>query len=116
MQPRKTNFDRLALESLERVGLMTSPALLNTLSLAAELAGAVNSFRASGLRPLKRMSLKICSPRPAMPLSEVNRVNCWLMSLIVRFTGAPVDGNVGKRLCDDINEKSLDLLETGGAV
>ena len=35
LQPRKTNFDRLALDSLERVGLIMSPALLNTRSLAA---------------------------------------------------------------------------------
>ena len=52
LQPRKTNFERLVLDSLERVGLIMSPALLNTRSLAAELAGAVNNFRASGLRPL----------------------------------------------------------------
>ena len=59
----ETNFERLALDSLERVGLIMSPALLNTRSLAAELAGAVNNFRAiSGLRPLKRTSLKTCSP------------------------------------------------------
>ena len=52
LQPRKTNFDRLALDNLEWVGLLTSLALLNTCLLAAEnwLLGVVNNFCASGLR------------------------------------------------------------------
>jgi hypothetical protein len=75
------------LDSLDRVGLIISPALLNTLSLAAELAGAVNNFRTSGLRPLKRLSLNTCSPCPAMPLSETNKVKVIVSEVDVSDAG-----------------------------
>jgi len=44
----KTNFDSIAIDSLERFGLIIRPALMNARSLAAELAGAVNKVRANG--------------------------------------------------------------------
>jgi len=39
-------------DSRERVGITIKPVLLKTRSLAAELAGAHNNWRATGLKPL----------------------------------------------------------------
>jgi len=38
----KINFDSIAIDSLERFGLIIKPSLLNASSLKAELAGAAN--------------------------------------------------------------------------
>jgi len=54
----KTSFDNIAIDSLERFGLIIRPTLLNARSLAAELAGAVNKVRANGRKALNRFSLK----------------------------------------------------------
>jgi len=48
---------KLAVDSRERVERMIRPALLKTLSLAAELAGTVKIFRAKGLRALNRLNV-----------------------------------------------------------
>jgi len=58
LQFRNTSFDKLAFDSRERVERMIRPALLKTLSLAAELAGTVKIFRARGLRALNRLSFR----------------------------------------------------------
>jgi len=60
----KTNFDSIAIDSLERFGLIIRPALLNARSLAAELAGAVNKVQGSGRKVLNRFSLKTLIPLP----------------------------------------------------
>jgi hypothetical protein len=57
----KTNFDSIAIDSLERFGLIIR-ALLNARSLAAELAGAVNNVRANGRKARNRFSLKTLIP------------------------------------------------------
>jgi len=61
-QLMKTSFDNIAIDSLERFGLIIRPALLNARSLAAELAGAVNKVRANGRKALNRFSLKSLIP------------------------------------------------------
>jgi hypothetical protein len=62
LQHRKTNFDSIAIDSLERFGLIIKPALLNARSLAAELAGAVNEVRDNGRKARNRFSLKTTIP------------------------------------------------------
>jgi len=58
IQLRKTSLDTLALLNRERAGRIIRPAfeLLETGSLAAELAGAVKIWRAKGLGALNRLS------------------------------------------------------------
>ena len=51
---RNTSLLKLAFDSLDRVGRIIHLALLNTRSLAAKLAGTVNSLRASGFSARKR--------------------------------------------------------------
>lgn len=75
----------MVFDSLDLMGRIIRPALLNTRSLAAELAGTVKSLRASGLRARKRLSLKIASP-PVMSLSEVNNAYCLSTSAAVSGT------------------------------
>ena len=75
LQPRKTNFDRLALDSLERVGLIMSPAQLDTRSLAA-----ARLIHGLGPRDLVTPSL-----RDLHWLSLEQRITfklCYLMHLI----------------------------------
>jgi len=82
----KTNFHSIAIDSLERAGLIIWPALLNARSLAAELAGAVNNVRANGRKARNRFSLKTVIPWP--PISpEENNANCWSMSADVICVG-----------------------------
>ena len=66
----KTNFDSIAIDSLERFGLIIKPALLNARSLAAELAGAVNSVRSNGRKSRNRL------------LDTLKRGNVQLFSLL----------------------------------
>jgi len=57
----KTDFESIAIDSLERVGLIMRPALLKIRSLAAELAGIVNAnpnpMRCDRSRPKASMSV-----------------------------------------------------------
>ena len=43
LQLMKNNFESIAINSLERIGLIIKPVMMNARSLAAELAGAVNN-------------------------------------------------------------------------
>jgi len=43
LQLMNNNFERAAIDRLERVGFIMRPALLETRSLATELAGVVNN-------------------------------------------------------------------------
>ena len=72
LQPRNTNFDKLSIDNLDLAGLIMRPALLKTLSLAAELAGAVNIFLANGFKALNFLSLYILMPCSATSSSEVS--------------------------------------------
>ena len=67
---RNTSLLKVVFDSLDLMGRVIRPALLNARSLAAELAGTVKSLRASSPRARKRLSLKIMSP-PVMSLSGV---------------------------------------------
>ena len=88
---RNTSLLKVVFDSLDLIGRIIRPALLNTRSLAAELAGTVNSLRASGLSARKRLSLKITSPA-VMSLSEVNNAYCL-------STSATVSGACGLASC-----------------
>jgi len=62
LQLMKINFDSIAIDSVERFGLIIRSALLNARSLAADLAGAVNKVRANGRKALNLFSLKTLLP------------------------------------------------------
>ena len=110
LQLMKTNFDSIAIDSLERFGLIIRPALLNARSLAAELAGAVNNVRANGRKARNRFSLKTLIPWPPTS-SEENNANCWSTSADVICLG---DWELVLGADDDMNVNSLALFDTVG--
>jgi len=85
LQSRNTSLESSCCDSLDLPHLITSPARLNTRSLAAELAGAGKSLRASGIRPLKRVSLNTFSPLDWRSPSELNKSNCRDRSVMVSW-------------------------------
>jgi hypothetical protein len=103
LQLRKTNLHNVSFDSLDLVGLIMMPALLNTRSLAAELAGAVNNFLAKGRRPEKRASLNTPNPQLAMAASAVNKSYCTAAS-------AAVGALAG--VCCFMKSKNFAFLET----
>jgi hypothetical protein len=81
LQPRNTNLAKLSCDILDLAGLIMRPALLKTLSLAAELAGTVNSFLASGVTQANFLSLKMRRPLVAMSSSDVGSEYCFFTSV-----------------------------------
>jgi len=80
LQFRNASFDKLAFDSRERVGRIIRPALLKTLSLAAELAETLKIFHSRGLRALNRLSCGTSRPRPETGSSDKYSEYCCLMS------------------------------------
>lgn len=80
LQFRNTKLDRFALDNLDLVGRITSPARLKTLSLAAELTGGVKIALANGKRLLNCGSKKTSRLCPQTTDVEENSVYWGLMS------------------------------------